>query len=205
MRSVRGWKISGLRPGRPAEDVKSLTVLRIVTANTEIEAQRKYDQLQSNYHLQAQLVSYAGDTGIDISRYADGDALSTHTEGMTSYVMRADGSGKPLTAGDVKQRFANVTRASDLILVGTPQQVAERIEEHARICGTTGYMLNPLISPASLEDFVELVDSPIAKAWPVSHRAPARHLAFATAGRRGQSLAGQCIWRVVSIRPGLGN
>ena len=27
--------------------------------------------------------------------------------------------------------------------------------------------------------------------------APARHLAFATAGRRGQSLAGQCIWRVV--------
>ena len=132
-------------------------MLRIVTAKTEIEAQRKYDQLQSNYHLQAQLVSYAGDTGIDISRYADGDALSTHTEGMTSYVMRADGSGKPLTAGDVKQRFANVTRGSDLILVGTPQQVAERIEEHARISGTTGYMLNPLISPGSLEDFVELV------------------------------------------------
>jgi len=35
--------------------VKSLTVLRIVTAPTAIEAQRKYDQLQSNYHLQAQL------------------------------------------------------------------------------------------------------------------------------------------------------
>jgi alkanesulfonate monooxygenase SsuD/methylene tetrahydromethanopterin reductase-like flavin-dependent oxidoreductase (luciferase family) len=123
--------------GRQPEDVKSLTVLRIVTAKTEIEAQRKYDELQSNYHLQAQLVSYA--------------------EGMTSYVMRPDGSGKPLTAGDVKQRFANVTRGSDLILVGTPQQVAERIEEHARISGTSGYMLNPLISPGSLEDFVELV------------------------------------------------
>ncbi len=81
-------------------------LLRIVTAKTEIEAQRKYDELQSNYHLQAQLVSYAGDTGIDISRYADSDALSTHTEGMTSYVMHPDGSGKPLTAGDVKQRFA---------------------------------------------------------------------------------------------------
>lgn len=123
----------------------------------EIEAQRKYDELQSTYHLQAQLVSYAGDTGIDISRYADSDALSMHTEGLTSYVMRPDGSGQPLTAGDVKKRFASVTGGSDLILVGTPQQVAYRIEEHARISGTSGYMLNPLISPGSLEDFVELV------------------------------------------------
>jgi len=143
--------------GREREDVKSLTVLRIVTAKSEIEAQRKYDVLQSNYHLQAQLVSYAGDTGIDISRYADSDALSTHTEGLTSYVMHPDGSGKPLTAGDVKQRFAKVTRGSDLILVGTPQQVVDRIEEHARISGTSGYMINPLISPGSLEDFVELI------------------------------------------------
>ncbi|MCY1393375.1 hypothetical protein D9M71_82690 [compost metagenome] len=67
--------------------MKSLTVLRIVTAKTGIEAQRKYDELQSNYHLQAQLVSYAGDTGIDIGRYADSEALCTYTEGMTSYVM----------------------------------------------------------------------------------------------------------------------
>lgn len=143
--------------GRAADDVKSLTVLRIVTAPTAIEAQQKYDQLQSNYHLQAQLVSYAGDTGIDIDRYADNEPLTTHTEGMTSYVMRPDGSGKPLTAGDVRQRFARVTRGTDLILVGTPAQVAEQIEEHARISSTTGYMLNPLISPGTLTDFAELI------------------------------------------------
>ncbi|HDS0917657.1 TPA: LLM class flavin-dependent oxidoreductase [Pseudomonas putida] len=150
------WTMAQAR-GRDRDDVKSLTVLRIVTAKTEIEAQRKYDELQSNYHLEAQLVSYAGDTGIDLSRYADGDALSTHTEGLTSYMMRPDGSGKPLTAGDVRKRFANVTRGTDLILVGTPEQVANRIEEHARISGTSGYMLNPLTSPGTLEDFVELI------------------------------------------------
>ena len=150
------WTMAQAR-GRARDDVKSLTVLRIVTAKTEIEAQRKYDALQSNYHLEAQLVSYAGDTGIDLSRYADGDALSTHTEGLTSYMMRPDGSGKPLTAGDVRKRFANVTRGTDLILVGTPEQVADCIEEHARISGTSGYMLNPLTSPGTLEDFVELI------------------------------------------------
>ncbi|WP_256590994.1 MULTISPECIES: hypothetical protein [unclassified Pseudomonas] len=71
--------------------------------------------------------------------------------------MRPDGSGKPLTAGEVKQRFANVTRGSDLILVGTPDQIAEQIEQHAAISGTSGYMLNQLISPGSLDDFVEWV------------------------------------------------
>lgn len=150
------WAMAEAR-GRSRGDVQSLTVLRIVTAKTEIEAQRKYDELQSNYHLEAQLVSYAGDTGFDLSRYADSDALSNHTEGLTSYMMRPDGSGKPLTAGDVRQRFANVTRGTDLILVGTPQQVADRIEHHARLSGTSGYMLNPLTSPGTLEDFVELI------------------------------------------------
>ncbi|MQG94299.1 LLM class flavin-dependent oxidoreductase [Pseudomonas sp. MN1F] len=150
------WSMAEAR-GRARADVQSLTVLRIVTGKTEIEAQRKYDALQSHYHLEAQLVSYAGDTGIDLSRYADSDALATHTEGLTSYMMRPDGSGKPLTAGDVRQRFANVTRGTDLILVGTPAQVADRIEEHARISGTSGYMLNPLTSPGTLEDFVEWV------------------------------------------------
>lgn len=150
------WTMAETR-GRARDDIQSLTVLRIVTAKTEIEAQRKYDELQSNYHLEAQLVSYAGDTGIDLSRYADSDALSNHTEGLTSYMMRPDGSGKPLTAGDVRKRLANVTRGTDLILVGTPEQVADRIEEHARISATSGYMLNPLTSPGTLEDFVELV------------------------------------------------
>lgn len=150
------WAMAEAR-GRSRDDVRSLTVLRIVTARTEIEAHRKYETLQSNYHLEAQLVSYAGDTGIDLNRYADSDALSTHTEGLTSYMMRPDGSGKPLTAGDIRKRFANVTRGTDLILVGTPEQVADRIEEHARISGTSGYMLNPLSSPGTLEDFVELV------------------------------------------------
>lgn len=150
------WTMAEAR-GRARDDIQSLTVLRIVTAKTEIEAQRKYDELQSNYHLEAQLVSYAGDTGIDLSRYADSDALSNHTEGLTSYMMRPDGSGNPLTAGDVRKRFANVTRGTDLILVGTPEQVADRIEEHARISATSGYMLNPLTSPGTLEDFVEWV------------------------------------------------
>lgn len=102
----------------------------------------------------------------------------TLTEGLTSYMMRPDGSGKPLTAGDVRQRFANVTRGTDLILVGTPEQIADRLEEHARISGTSGYMLNPLTSPGTLEDFAELVVPALQKTRPLSHSAANRHFSI---------------------------
>lgn len=143
--------------GRAGDDVKALTVLRIVTARSSGDAKEKYHTLQSHYHQHAQLVSYAGDTGIDIDRYADDEPLTTQTEGLTSYVMRPDGSGQPLTAGDVRRKFASVTRGTDLILVGSPDEVADQLAEHARVSTTSGYMLNPLISPGSFDDFIELV------------------------------------------------
>lgn len=143
--------------GRAADDVKSLTVLRIVTARSSSDAKEKYHALQQHYHQHAQLVSYAGDTGIDIDRYADDEPLTTQTEGLTSYVVRPDGSGKPLTAGDVRRKFASVTRGTDLILVGAPDEVADQLAEHARQSTTSGYMINPLISPGTLDDFAELI------------------------------------------------
>ena len=72
-------------------------------------------------------------------------------------MVRPDGSGKPLTAGDVRRKFANVTRGTDLILVGSPDEVADQLAEHARQSTTSGYMLNPLISPGTLDDFAELI------------------------------------------------
>ena len=49
--------------GRGAGEVRSMALARIITAPTNLEVQAKYDELQRNYHVEAQLVSYAGDTG----------------------------------------------------------------------------------------------------------------------------------------------
>ncbi len=77
-----------LAVGRPAGEVRSMALARIVTARTAGEAQEKYQELQRNYHVEAQLVSYAGDTGIDLSRYADNEPLTTTSNGLTSYVVK---------------------------------------------------------------------------------------------------------------------
>lgn len=143
--------------GRPAGEVRSMALARIITAPTTIEAQAKHDELQRNYHVEAQLVSYAGDTGIDLSRYADDEPLTTVSNGLTSYVVKGGGQDKPLTAGDVRRKFAEVTRGTDLLFIGTPADVAAQIQEHSATSGLDGYMINPLVSPGSLNDFAELV------------------------------------------------
>ena len=146
-----------LAVGRPAGEVRSMALARIITAPTAIEAQQKYDELQRNYHVEAQLVSYAGDTGIDLSKYADDEPLTTVSNGLTSYVVKGGTGEKPLTADDVRKKFADVTRGTDLLFIGTPSDVASQIQEHAAVSGLDGYMINPLVSPGSLNDFAELV------------------------------------------------
>lgn len=143
--------------GRAADDLRALALARVVVGRTEDEAQAKYDDLQSTYRLRAQLVSYSGDTGIDISRYADDEPLSTVTNGLSSYVLTAGPGSPPLTAGEVRRRFRSVARGGDLFFVGTPDQVADAMGEHAAAAGLDGYVLNPLLSPGTLEDFAELV------------------------------------------------
>lgn len=143
--------------GRAPEDLKSMALARVITAPTASLAQAKYDDLQANYHLEAQLVSYAGDTGIDLSRYADDEPLTTQTSGLSSYVQKSAAGQTPLTARDLRERFARVTRGSDLLFIGTPDDIADQMRDHASASGLDGYMLNPLTSPGTLDDFAEQV------------------------------------------------
>lgn len=152
-----------LAVGRPAGEVRSMALARIVTARTAGEAQEKYQELQRNYHVEAQLVSYAGDTGIDLSRYSDNEPLTTTSNGLTSYVVKGSPGDAPLTAGDVRRKFADVTRGTDLLFIGTPGDVARQIQEHSETSGLDGYMINPLVGPGSLNDFAELVVPELAK------------------------------------------
>ncbi|MFT4042325.1 MAG: NtaA/DmoA family FMN-dependent monooxygenase [Gordonia sp. (in: high G+C Gram-positive bacteria)] len=139
--------------GRDPDDIRALALAKVIVAPTALAAQEKFDDLQRHYHLEAQLVSYAGDTGIDISKYADAEPLTTTSNGLTSYVLTAGAGSAPLTAGDVKRKFSSIIRGNDLTFVGAADAVATQIAEHAAAAGLDGYILNPLISPGTLDDF----------------------------------------------------
>ncbi|MGJ6121455.1 NtaA/DmoA family FMN-dependent monooxygenase [Mycolicibacterium sp. Y3] len=154
---VRDIRERAVRAGRRAEDIKALALAKVVVAGTTGEALSKFDDLQSSYHLEAQLVSYAGDTGIDLSGYRDDEPLTTESNGLTSYVHSAGPGSPPLTAGDVKRRFSNLVRGKDLLFIGDAATVADSIVAHATASELDGYLINPLISPGTLDDFATLV------------------------------------------------
>lgn len=143
--------------GRSGDDIKALMPVRIIVGKTKADAQRKYDEIQSNYHLEAQLVSYAGDTGIDISRYADDEVLATASKGHASKVEQPRPGEKPLTAGDLKARFSKFTRGEHVgLVIGTPDKVAEDLERLAQEAGINGFLISQPVSPATVDDFIEL-------------------------------------------------
>lgn len=142
-----------LAAGRVDADISALSAIRVVVGRTEIEAQEKLDDIQSNYHLEAQLVSYAGDTGIDLSQYADNEPLSNQSEGFRSNLV-----DQVPTAGEVRRKFERVTRGDESSLfIGTPAQIADQLEAHSAAAGLNGYLIAQFLSPDTVNDFVELV------------------------------------------------
>lgn len=139
--------------GRDAESIKFLTGLTVVVAETRIEAQRKLDSYQRHHNLDAQLTAYSGWSGFDLAKYDDDEPL---LKGATNATHSALGS-KPVTAGDLKRKYAEVQGNCEPFVIGTPEDVADAIEKYATSAGTDGFLLHQMISPGSLEDFSELV------------------------------------------------
>jgi long-chain alkane monooxygenase len=139
--------------GRDPEDIKFLTGLTVVVAPTRIEAQRKLDDLQSYHNLDAQLTAYSGWSGFDLAKYADDEPL---VSGASHAAQSALGPA-PVTAGDLRAKYARIEGNCEPFIVGTPADVAGEIAAYASDVGVDGFLLHQLISPGSLEDFTELV------------------------------------------------
>ena len=99
------------------------------------------------------MASYAWFTGLDLSSYAPDTAMTDlHTEMSQTQVARFAG----LTVGDVlKDWHAHGVGAKPV--VGTPDEIADRICELAEGADLDGFLLSPVVQPGSTTDFVEHV------------------------------------------------
>jgi alkanesulfonate monooxygenase SsuD/methylene tetrahydromethanopterin reductase-like flavin-dependent oxidoreductase (luciferase family) len=150
---IADFRQTAHKRGRDAGNIKFLTGLTVVVARTRIAAQRKLDSYQQHHNLDAQLAAYSGWSGFDLAKYGDDEPL---VKGATNATHSALGS-KPVTAGDLRRKYAKVAGNGDPFVIGTPEDVAGAIEDYATRAGTDGFLLHQMISPGSLEDFAELV------------------------------------------------
>lgn len=139
--------------GRDGAGIIALAGAQVVVGRTRGEALARLDDYQQYYNRDASLAAYAGWSGLDLSRYADDEPLSKTQAGHTESAV----ANAPLTAGDLRRRYARVDGNSGITFIGSPDEVAGQIEAFVERSGIDGFLLHQFISPASFESFAELV------------------------------------------------
>ena len=139
--------------GRARTDVKIMSAFAAVVGSTEEEARRKYAEVADAQNPEVTVASYAWFTGLDLSAYAPDTPMSElSTELSQTQVARfAD-----KTVGDVLGDW-HAHGVGARPLVGTPEQIADRMIELADGADLDGFLFAPTIPPASTEDFIEHV------------------------------------------------
>ena len=141
-----------------AEPPKVMFGLQCVLGGTEEEALRRQKEMIERVPIDAALSRMSGTLGLDFStmpldsRLADNSTQAS--KGMLAALANSTGDGNA-TVRDVAIKFGASTGMPQI--VGTPEQVADRMEALWRSGGCAGFNLTPTTNLKSVEDFVEEV------------------------------------------------
>jgi FMN-dependent oxidoreductase (nitrilotriacetate monooxygenase family) len=143
--------------GRDPDTLKILIGLDVITATTEEEVAEKVATVNRLRSVEGHLAHFGGGSGIDLSG-EDTDAYLQYSGGDHSRSFEAMWSQGP-GRKKVGELVEHMSRAENdpFFVAGTPDRVADRIEEIADTTGIDGYNLVQFLSPGTFEDFIDLV------------------------------------------------
>lgn len=144
--------------GRDPASLKFFSIATIVVAETDTEAQAKYDVLRSFASVEGSLARYSALMHIDLSQldldlpleYAETDGI----RGMVEVFTRMDPT-RTWTPRAIAE-FVGVGGGGPVI-VGTPATVADELERWIDVAGIDGFNIADPIPPAGIRDVVDLV------------------------------------------------
>lgn len=145
--------------GRAADDVKIFNHFRFIAGRTRDEAERKADDYARYRSVES------GFYGLELSRYHPKTPLQD-----VELPSDDSGRGPGRYLGQFLEQWAGRPTVADLLttirrnggldpfaVVGTPEQIATRIEEYVERTDLDGFNVHSNVSPHSYLDFVELV------------------------------------------------
>jgi FMN-dependent oxidoreductase (nitrilotriacetate monooxygenase family) len=144
------------RIGRPRDSVKILTLATVIVAETDAEAQRRYDEYRTYVSIEGALALYGGWSGIDLSAldpdeplaYVDTDAARS----ALSIFTKADPT-RSWTPRDIGEYVG--IGGIGAVIVGSAATVADELERWVEVGGVDGFNLAYVVTPGTFEDIVE--------------------------------------------------
>lgn len=147
--------------GRDPSQVKILTGMTIIVAETDEAAQLKRAELLSYGDKEGALALFGGATGIDLSIYGEDEDFRFATD--TPIRSAIDRWSKTVPGGENlpwnKSRIAEylILGGQGGKIVGSPETVVNELERWVEITGVDGFNLTYLTFPGSFEDIIKFV------------------------------------------------
>jgi FMN-dependent oxidoreductase (nitrilotriacetate monooxygenase family) len=143
--------------GRDPDECKILFGVQVFVAETDSAARDKQALHNRLVPLEGAVAHLSGALNTDLSTM-DLDAVlkpfeATRSQGVVDMYTRV--AGKSLTLREMALRHGQSVGFPQI--VGTPEQVADQLEEYFERAGGDGFMLTMAYTPAAIEEFVSLV------------------------------------------------
>lgn len=144
--------------GRPRTAAKFYALVTTVVADSDAAAERLHREYTSYSSREGALTFYGGWSGLDLSQYANDEELAYLDTNAARSALSIFTKADP-TKRWTPDSIADYLRIGGIgpVLVGSPETVADRIEEWVDIAGLDGINLAYAVTPGSYEQFIDLV------------------------------------------------
>lgn len=145
---------SAAQQGRNAEDIKIFVGISVVTAATDALAQKKLEEYIAYASPEAGLAHYSSSVGIDLSKFADDEAIPYQ---KTNSIASVNNKFKEQSISKNDLKAQHILGGRYPLIVGSGATVAEQLIQLIDETGIDGFNLTRTVSPESHYDFIELV------------------------------------------------
>jgi len=151
-------RAAAVASGRDAADILIFLMFTAVTATTQSAAEEKYAEYREYVSTDGALALMSGWTGVDLGAYRDDEVVQyvekeAGRSALESFT-KADPS-RPWTVREVANWVGIGGRGP--VAVGTPQVVADTMQEWMAATGIDGFNLTYVVAHETFTDFVEQV------------------------------------------------
>jgi FMN-dependent oxidoreductase (nitrilotriacetate monooxygenase family) len=139
--------------GRDPENIKFVMRIAVIVDKTHEAALAKWEEVQKYKDIEGLQVQIGG-TGFDLSKYDwDEDLTKSDEKGKAFAKLQQEvHPGQIITRRLIANRFLE-----DNTFVGTPEEVADDIEDWVAISGIDGFNFTNVVFPESFENIVDLL------------------------------------------------